>query len=350
MRPKWKVVVTDWEYADLRHEASVLSHPDIELVPAQCRTEEDVIAACRDADGIINQYAPISRQVIESLDKCKVVTRYGVGVNTIDLDAATERGICVANVPDYCMDEVADHALALLLAWTRKIAIANSYVKQGKWDFKVTQPIHRLRGQVLGLVGFGKIPQSLADKVKSLGLQVLAYDPFVSEDIALQKGVTLVSLDELCSNSDFLSVHAPLTPSTKGMLGQRQFALMKSKAIVINTSRGPVIDEHALIEALQQGLIAGAALDVVEEEPIPNDSPLLAMENVILTPHAAWYSEESAAEMRSKAALGIMDVLVHGEYPKYLVNRAVTEHISLSANRPDGRYEPERFVIKAKQA
>ncbi|MFD2368713.1 C-terminal binding protein [Brevibacillus sp. GCM10020057] len=340
MSRKWKVVVTDWEYADLRYEEQVLASEHITLVPAQCRTEEDVIAACRDADALINQYAPITRKVIEQLQNCKVITRYGVGVNTIDLQAATEKGICVANVPDYCMDEVADHALALLLAWKRKIVVANQAVKNGVWDFKVTQPITRLRGQTLGLVGFGKIPQALAQKVKPLGLHVVACDPFVPEAVAAELGVRLVSLHELCVVSDIVSVHAPLTEGTKGMIGAEQFAAMKQDAIIINTSRGPVIDERALIDALLAGQIAGAALDVAEQEPIAPDNPLLAMDNVILTPHAAWYSEEAAAEMRSKAAMGVIDVLVHGEYPKYLVNQEVKGRVELAESLPTNRYAP----------
>ncbi len=257
---KWKVVVTDWEYPDLRYEEEVLRHDEIEFLPAQCRTEEEVIAACRNADAIINQYAPLNGKVIAALENCKVITRYGVGVDTVDMEAATEKkGICVANVPDYCKDEVADHALALLLSWTRKVALANSCVKNGGWDFKVTRPIYRLRGRVLGLVGFGMIPQSLNEKVKPLGLEVIAYDPFVSEDTAEQKGVKLVSLEQLCMQSDIISVHAPLTKSTQGMMGRDQFALMKKEAVIINTSRGPVIDEHALVEALTDGVIAGAA-------------------------------------------------------------------------------------------
>jgi D-3-phosphoglycerate dehydrogenase len=335
---KWKVVVTDWEYADLRYEEQVLNRERIELVPAQCRTEDELIAACRDADALINQYAPISRKVIESLEKCKVITRYGVGVNTVDLQAATEKGICVANVPDYCIDEVADHALALLLAWARKVVVANQAVKTGVWDFKVTQPITRLRGKVLGLIGFGKIPQALAEKVKPLGLRVIAHDPYVPEALAREKGVKLVSLDELCREADLVSVHAPLTEATAGMVGKEQFDAMKRSAIVINTSRGPVIDESALIDALRTGRIAGAALDVVEQEPISPDNPLLAMEQVILTPHVAWYSEEAAAEMRAKAAMGVVDVLLHEEYPKYLVNVQVKEKVRLKESCPENRY------------
>ncbi|WP_134685036.1 C-terminal binding protein [Brevibacillus migulae] len=335
---KWKVVVTDWEYADLRYEEEIFDKEPIELIPMQCRTEEEVIAACRDADGLINQYAPLSRRVIEQLENCKVITRYGVGVNTVDLLAATEKGICVANVPDYCLDEVADHALALLLSWTRKITVANQAVKNGVWDFKVTQPIHRLRGKVLGLVGFGKIPQSLQLKTAPLGLQAIAYDPFFPEELAAQRGVELVSLEELCRRADIISVHAPLTDETKGLLGAEQFEWMKDSALIINTSRGPVIDENALLSALQTGRIAGAALDVVEYEPIQPDNPLLTMENVILTPHVAWYSEQAAAEMRAKAALGVVDVLIHGEYPKYLVNKEVEARIRLQQFQTEQAY------------
>lgn len=342
---KWKVVVTDWEYTDLQFEEQVFQGTDVELIPAQCKTEAEVIEACRDADGIINQYAPISRTVIESLTNCKVIARYGVGVNTIDLQAATEKGICVANVPDYCMDEVADHALALMLNLARKITLANQYVKNGNWDFKVTQPLHRLRGKTIGLIGLGKIPQVLAEKVKPLGLRILAYDPYVPQEWVKDRGISLVSLAELCQEADFISVHAPLTESTRGMLGNEQFALMKPDAVVINTSRGPVIDERALVRALQEGRIAGAALDVVEEEPMRDDHPLLAMNNVLLTPHVAWYSEESAAEMRTKAALGVADVLLYGEYPKYLVNREVKQNADLQEGNPGVRYPSASYVV-----
>jgi D-3-phosphoglycerate dehydrogenase len=322
---KWKVVVTDWEYQDLRYEKKVLDEVGIELIPAQCKTEEEVIHACWDADGIINQYAPISARVIQSLKNCQVITRYGVGVNTIDIDAATEKGICIANVPDYCMDEVSDHTLALLLDGVRKVSLANAWVKKGKWDFKVAKPLYRLRGRTLGLVGFGKIAQALVGKVKPLGLNVIAYDPFVPETVAQAMGVTLVMLDELCERSDFISVHVPLTASTRGLIGKEQFQRMKKGAYLINTSRGPVVNEAALIEALQEGKLSGAGLDVVEEEPIRPDHPFLSMDSVTLTPHIAWYSEESEAEMRTKAAQGIVSVLVKREYPKYLVNHEVKE-------------------------
>lgn len=345
---KFKVVITDWEFENLCYEEQVLNHPDIEWKAFQCRTEEEVIQACQGADGIINQYAPITRKVIESLDRCKVITRYGIGLNTIDLDAATEKGICVANAPDYGIDEVSNHALALLMDVARKISFANKQVKQGKWDFKPLQPIYRLTGLTLGLVGFGNIAQRLAEKVVPLGLNVIAYDPYIPEDVAKGRNVSLVSLKELCQKADFISVHAPLLPATKGMIGKQQFELMKKGVAIINTSRGPVIDEEAFIQALQAGIVAGAGLDVVEEEPIRSHHPFLSMDQVILTPHSAWYSEEAAVEVRSKTALGVVDVLVYGEYPKYLANRQVQEKMVLKAHLPHERYTFDRDSILQK--
>ncbi|WP_202079281.1 NAD(P)-dependent oxidoreductase [Caldalkalibacillus salinus] len=317
---QFKVVVTDYEYATLDPEKEVLENIGAEIVPAQCRTEEEVIAAAKDADGIINQYAPITRRVIEQLDRCKVIARYGIGVDTIDIKAATEKGIAVGNVTDYCLDEVSDHALALLMSAARKVTVLDRAVKQGTWDYKVGTPIFRLRDRTLGLVGFGKIPQQLAQKAQALGLNVIAYDPYMSPDIAQEKKVTLVSLDELSAQSDFISVHAPLLESTRGMISQPQFELMKSEAILINTSRGPVVDEDALIAALQQNKIAGAALDVLEQEPVPADHPFLSMDQVILNPHVAWYAEESERELKRKTAQNVADTLTGG-LPHYLVNK-----------------------------
>lgn len=325
---RYKVVVTDYEYETFVPEEEVLSEIGVELTLEQCRTEEDVIKACKDADALINQYAPISRKVIENLDKCKVISRYGVGFNTIDIDAATEKGIIVGNVTDYCLDEVSDHALALLLASARKITTYNQAVKSGTWDFKVGVPIFRLRDRILGLVGLGNIPQALAKKAQALGLKVIASDPFISEGIAKQLDIELVTLDELCEQSDFISVHAPLNNDTKGMIGSNQFKKMKKEAFILNTARGPVIDEKALIEALQTEKIAGAGLDVVTIEPIERDNPLLTMDNVILTPHAAFYSSQSEVELKRKTAQNVKDVL-SGYFPTYLVNKQLRNQLNL---------------------
>ncbi|MFV8830268.1 C-terminal binding protein [Alkalihalobacterium sp. APHAB7] len=326
---KFKVVVTDYEFETLAPELEVLKKVDgVEFVPVQCRTEEEVIQAAHDADGLINQYAPISRKVIEALEKCKVISRYGVGVNTIDIEAATEKGIIVGNVTDYCMDEVSDHAFALLMACVRKVVTLNSAVKSGNWDFKVGVPIFRLRGRVLGLVGLGKIPQTLAVKAQAFGIKVVAYDPILPKDVADSLNVELLELNDLCKVSDFISVHAPLIESTRGMVSTEQFNVMKKEAFIINTARGPVIDEKALIEALQAGKIAGAGLDVLEQEPIRSDNPLLQMDNVILNPHIAWYSEEAQLELKRKTAQNVADVL-SGFYPTYLVNQDVKDKVNL---------------------
>jgi len=315
-----KVLFTDFEYKTLEPEEKVLRDliPNVEFIYAQCKTEEEVIEAAKDVDGIINQYAPISRNVIETLTRCKVIARYGVGVNTIDVHAATEKDIFVCNVTDYCLDEVSDHAMTLLLAAARKVTLLNNNVKNGIWDFKVATPVFRLRGQTLGLVGLGQIPQQLAKKAQVFGLKVVAYDPFVPKEVANALNVDLLELNELSKQSDYISVHAPLMDATEGMIGEAQFKLMKKEAFIINTARGLIIDEKALIHALQNNEIAGAALDVVVNEPIEEDNPLLEMDQVILTPHVSWYSEESQLDLKEKTAKNVADVLL-GKEPKYFV-------------------------------
>lgn len=325
---KYKVVITDYEFASLEHEERILAEVGAELIRAQCRTEDEVIVAAKDADALLNQYAPVSRKVIENLPNLKVVSRYGVGVNTIDIDAATEHGVIVANVTDYCMDEVSDHAFALLIACARKVVQLNNAVKSGTWDYKVGVPIFRLRGRVLGLIGFGRIPQTLAKKAQAFGLKVIAYDPYLPPEVAKKFDVELMDLNDVCAKADFISVHSPLTDATRGMISDEQFDVMKKEAFIINTARGPVIDEKAMIRALKEGKIAGAGLDVLENEPVEPDNPLLKMDNVIINPHAAWYSEESQVELQQKVAQNVADVL-SGYYPTYLFNRDVKEKVKL---------------------
>lgn len=314
----FKVLLTDYEFENLKYEEDVFKESglDIEFVKAQCKTEDEVAEQAKHADAILNQYAPISRRVIESLENAKVISRYGVGVNTIDLDAANEKGITVANVPDYGMEEVSNHALALLLSWARKVTLLNNEVKKGNWDFKACVPIHRFNSQTVGVLGFGRIPRRFIEKVKPLGFKLAAYDPFVSAEDMASAGVQKMELDEIIREADYLSVHVPLIKDTFHLLNADRFSQMKKNAVIINTARGPIIDEKALIEALENGIIAGAALDVAEEEPISIDSPLLHMDNVIITPHSAWYSEEAMVELRQKAAKNIVQVL-KGEKTPY---------------------------------
>ncbi|MCC3648605.1 C-terminal binding protein [Cytobacillus oceanisediminis] len=317
-RMAFKVLLTDYEFENLKYEEDVFKESglDIEFVKAQCKTEDEVAEQAKHADAILNQYAPISSRVIESLENAKVISRYGVGVNTIDLDAANEKGITVANVPDYGMEEVSNHALALLLSWARKVTLLNNEVKKGNWDFKACVPIHRFNNQTVGVLGFGRIPRRFIEKVKPLGFKLAAYDPFVSAEDMASAGVQKMELDEIISEADYLSVHVPLIKDTFHLLNADRFSQMKKNAVIINTARGPIIDEKALIEALENGIIAGAALDVAEEEPISIDSPLLHMDNVIITPHSAWYSEEAMVELRQKAAKNIVQVL-KGEKTPY---------------------------------
>ncbi|MET3508395.1 C-terminal binding protein [Halalkalibacter oceani] len=330
---KFKVVVTDYEYSSLDIERKVLSGIGAELIPMQCRTEDEVIEAAKGADAIFNQYAPLSQRVINTLDNCKVIAKYGIGVNTVDVQAATESGILVCNVSDYCLDEVSDHAFALLIACARKVVKLNAAIKEDRlWDFKQGVPVYRLKNRILGLVGLGSIPRALVPKAQAFGLKVMAFDPFVSVEIAADLNVELVSLEELCQNADYLSIHAPLTERTRGMIRAEHFKLMKNEAFLINTARGPVVDEEALIFALQNGEIAGAGLDVVEVEPLSGDHPFLQMEHVILNPHVAWYSVESEQELKRKCAENVAAVLT-GHYPPYLVNKEVKPKIALKANQ-----------------
>ncbi|WP_110929158.1 C-terminal binding protein [Bacillus massiliglaciei] len=307
----FKVLLTDYEFADLRYEEEVFQESglDIEFIKAQCKTEEEVMEQAQEADAILNQYAPISRRVIESLHQTKIISRYGVGVNTIDLDAAKEKGITVANVPDYGMEEVSNHALALLLSWARKVTLLNNEVKKGNWDFKSGVPINRFDQQTVGVLGFGRIPRRFIEKVKPLGFQVAAYDPFVTEKEMAAAGVQKMELDEIIRTADYLSVHVPLVKDTFHLINEERLQQMKRNAVIINTARGPIIDEKALADALEKGIIAGAALDVTEEEPVSLHSPLLKMDQVLITPHSAWYSEEAMIELRQKAAKNIVQVL-----------------------------------------
>ena len=316
----YKIVVTDHEYHDLKIEEEVFSQSnlDIEFVVAQCKTPEDVIKACKDADGIINQYAPLNAEVLSKLEKCKVISRYGVGVDTIHLPTALEKGITVTNVPDYGIEEVSNHTVALMLAWSRKIVQLNEAVKKGIWDFKIGTPIHRFEKQKFGVLGFGKIPRRVIEKVSPFGFELIAYDPFVSADEMSKYNVRKVELDEILQTSDIISIHVPLIESTHHLINEDRIAKMKDGVFIINTARGPIIKETALIEGIKNGKIAGAALDVAEIEPLPLSSELIQLPTVYLTPHSAFYSEEAIVELRTKTARNIIEIL-EGKTAQYLV-------------------------------
>jgi D-3-phosphoglycerate dehydrogenase / 2-oxoglutarate reductase len=312
------IAVTDSPFPSLDPAKAALARLDPELRMAASAAAPDILAVAQDADAILVTYAKLPAELLRELTRCKVIGRFGLGVDNIDLKAAAELGITVTYVPDYCMHEVSDHAMALLLALARKIPLSNQLVQNGRWEVPPVVPIHRIRGQVLGLVGFGNIPRTLAPKAKAFGLRVIAHDPFVQADVFAGAGVERMAFDELLRSSDFISVHAPLTPATRGMFNADAFAKMKRGAILINTARGPLVDEDALIAALDSGQLSAAALDVVTVEPLTRQSRLLGRDNLVLTPHTGFYSVEALEELQTKCASDVARVL-RGENAVYPV-------------------------------
>jgi D-3-phosphoglycerate dehydrogenase len=324
---KFKVVITDSDYGSHEIEEEVLSSIGADLVKFQCKTEDDIIRCCSDADGLLNQYAPITRRVIENLQRARIIVRYGVGVDNIDVNAATERGIFVANVI-YDITDVADHTLSLILSLSRKIIWADRNVKENRWDWKSVQPISRLKDKTVGIIGFGRIGRKVAQRLKGFEVKILSYDPYVPEEIFREYGVEKVDFETLIKESDIITVHTPLTDETRHMIGEKELRSMKREAILINVSRGGIIDEKALYKALKERWISGAGLDVLEVEPPSKDNPLLRLDNVIITPHMAWYSNKSLDEIRRKAAEEVARAL-SGQIPMNLVNRDVLKKLNL---------------------
>jgi D-3-phosphoglycerate dehydrogenase / 2-oxoglutarate reductase len=312
------IAVTDSPFPSLDPALAALKRVDPELRMAKSAAADDILAIARDADAVLVTYAKLPGELLKGLKRCKVIGRFGLGVDNIDIPAAAQLGITVTYVPDYCLREVSDHAMALLLALARKIPFSNRLVQSGRWEVPPIVPLRRLDGQVLGLVGFGNIPRALAPKAKAFGLKVITHDPYVSADVVKALGVENTSFEDLLGRSDFVSVHAPLLPATRGLMNAAAFARMKKGAFLVNTARGPLVDETALVGALDSGHLGGAALDVVTAEPLAKDSPLLGRDNVILTPHTAFYSVEALEELQTKCATDVARVL-SGEAPVYPV-------------------------------
>lgn len=318
---KFKAVVTDHEFEDLSIENRILKTIDAEVIDLHSKDPKVIIKNCKDADAMMVLYAPINSDVLAELDNCKIIVRYGVGYDNVDIDAATKCGIFVANVRNYGNHEVSTQAFSLLLACARRIVQLNNNVKSGRWTFADQKPIFRLwENQTAGLLGYGKIAQHMAKKCQAFGLKLIAYDPYVTADVMEKDGVRKVELDELLEQSDYVSVHAPLNESTFHILSDDQFELMKDTAYVINTARGSLIDEQALCQAVKAGKIAGAGLDVVEKEPLDSTSPLLELANIVITPHAAYYSEEAMVILRESVSNQVVEVLKDKRPPMYLVN------------------------------
>lgn len=316
-----KVIITDCDHENIDIEKKVFADAGIDVELKQAITEEEVIAQCQGAEIFIVQYARITEKVMEHCPKLKYVVRYGVGVDTIDLAAATKHGIQVGNVPDYGMNEVADHAIALALSMVRKTVKMNAFTKNQKWDYVEAIPIHRFSELVVGVIGLGRIGRNFAQKMHSLGFKVIGTDPYFKATPQTDEYVTAVSMEEVITQSDIISLHCP-ADGNQNLFGEDEFKKMKNTAVLINVARGGIINEEELDKALTNGEIAGAALDCMLGEPVGKDSPLFKHENLIVTPHMAWYSEEAAHELKRKVAEESVR-FANGEPIHYPINKLV---------------------------
>jgi D-3-phosphoglycerate dehydrogenase len=313
------IAVTDTVFPSLDPAKAALARLNPTYRMSKSVNAKDIVAVAKDADAVLVTYAKLTRDVLMQLTRCRAIGRFGLGVDNIDLPTAKEKGIAVNYVPDYCIREVSDHAMALLLALIRKIPLSNKLVQSGRWEMPAVVPIRRIEGTVLGLIGFGHIPRLVAPKAQAFGMKVISYDPFAKPEAFKAAAVESVDLDTLLKTSDYVSVHAPLLQATRGMLNAAAFGKMKKGAYVVNTARGPLIDEPALVAALDSGQVGGAGLDVVAAEPLAKDSPLLGRDNVIISPHTAFYSIEALNELQTKCATDVARVL-SGEKAVYPIS------------------------------
>lgn len=318
----FNVVMTDHVWPDMTIEARLFSPHGIGVTAAHCKTEDEIIRIAEGADALCSIHAPVTRKVVETLTECKIISMSAVGYNSIDVEAVTEAGILLVHCPDYCVEEAANHTLALILSCARGLFLFNLGIREQIWDYQSAGILTRISTTTLGLIGFGKIAKAVAQRAKSFQMNVQAFDPHADDSVFKQFGVTRVSMEELLSTSDFISIHAPLNTTTEHMISNRQLSQMKSSAFIINTSRGRIVDEEALIRALANGTIRGAALDALSQEPPDFSSPLFNLGNVLITPHASFYSEESVEEVRTRSAGAIVDVF-RGILPDHIVNSEV---------------------------
>ncbi|CUH46512.1 C-terminal binding protein [Ruegeria atlantica] len=320
-----KVVITDYDFGDVAVETEILEAAGAEVIALQAKRQEDLFDVAPHCAAMMNQYARIGKETITRMRNCEVIARYGVGVDIVDVGTATEQGILVTNVQNYCTEEVADHAIALWLTLARKLPDYDRATHAGVWQWQSGQPVYRLRGRTMGVVSLGKIGQAIVARAQSFGVAVIAYDPYLPREAAAKLGVELVSKPELLARSDYILMQAPMTPNTHHFLSDAEFSVMKPGAILVNTGRGPTVDNKALFRALTEGHLAAAGLDDPEEEPAkranwtPDNNPLFTLPNVLVTPHAAYYSEESIHAARVTAATQVAKVLT-GQKPDYTVN------------------------------
>lgn len=319
-----RILITDIAWPDLEIEKEVLAAVDGEVMLAGDGTPEEIIALAPQADAILTCWKDVPAEALDIAPNCQMVSRYGIGLDNIPIGRATELGMLVTNVPDFCLEEVSDHVMALLLATARQLFPLARTPERSGWTRETPRPIPRVKGQTLGLIGFGNIARALVPKALGFGLRVIAYTPRLQPQDAPQGVEVTNDLSEMLAASDYVSIHCPLTEETAHLINDAALAQMKSDALLINTSRGGVIDEEALTRALRDGRIGGAALDVTDPEPPSADNPLLTLENVIVTPHAAFYSVAATAELARKAAENVVTVL-RGEVPKTVVNAEVLD-------------------------
>lgn len=323
---KFKVLVADYDYGNTDIERRIVEDAGMIFEAAQCKSEQEVIDAAQDADAILNQYAAVKAKAIENLPNLKVISRYGTGVDIVDVEAATQKGIQVTNAPnEWCADEVADHAVTLLLSLIRKIKVYDQETRKGIWHWNSGRPIHRIRGSIVGILSYGNIAQRVGERLSGFGAKIYAHDPFQTDEQIREAGAIPVSFDKLVEESDYLIIQAPLTKNTEGMFDEKILRRMKSTAFLINTARGPIVKDEALFRALSEGWIAGAGVDDIEEEPAKQrnwepSNPLFKLDNILISPHAAYYSEEAINQVREIAASEAVRVL-RGEAPNYPVNQ-----------------------------
>lgn len=295
------VAITDLDHADIKLEQEVLWKHEIDPVWLNCKTEDDLITHCKGYKALINQYAPFTEKVFAALPELKMVVRFGVGVDNIDLTSATKHGVKICNVPDYGTKEVADHAMALLLCLSRKVINNFEDIKAGVWEYHRVSPIYRLSEQTVGIVGVGRIGTAFASRARAFGFNIIVHDPEKLKANRLQDYMTHVDLDELLQQSDIVSIHIPLD-GNRDLINYSRISQMKKNAFLVNVSRGGIVNEDDLYRALSEGLIAGAACDVFKKEPLQKDNPLLTLKNFIATSHIAWYSEQSCVDLEVKVA------------------------------------------------
>ncbi|WP_119071363.1 C-terminal binding protein [Aggregatilinea lenta] len=309
-----KIVMLNYEYDDLSLEQEECAKQGFEFAAGHCSTDDEFLAVAGDAVGIVNVYARVTPRVAEGLKNCKVIARTGAGYDLINVEACRANGIEVCYVPDYCVNEVADHAVGLLIAVQRKILQHHRNILAGKWDYQLVGPVARLNTQTLGLIGLGRIGRHVVRKIKEIIPTILVYDPYLDSETFAELGVQQADLDTIFEQAHIISLHAPLTPQTHHIISAESLARMRKHPFIINVSRGALIDLNALIDALQSGQVRGAGIDVLESEP---DVPpaLKALDNIILTPHAAWYSQDAEHETRTRALADVIRV-INGEPPR----------------------------------